>query len=71
MLNPTEQAIRHLLARIVIGYFKYFYALSELTQIFSLVHQGEPHKTHSSFHACFKNPKIYWLIPLRSNLGAK
>ena len=39
MLNPTEQAIRHLLARIVIGHFKYFYALSELTQIFSLVHQ--------------------------------
>ena len=52
MLNPTEQAIRHLLARIVIEHFKYFYALSELTQIFSLVHQGGPHKTHSSSHVC-------------------
>ena len=62
MLNPTEQAIRHLLARIVIGHFKYFYALSELTQIFSLVHQSEPPKTHSSFHVCFKllNPKTYF-----------
>ena len=51
MLNPTEQAIRHLLARIVIGHFyEYYYALSELTQIFSLVHQSEPPKTHSSFH---------------------
>ena len=39
--------------------FKYFYALSELTQIFSLVQQSEPHKTRSSFHVCFKllNPK--------------
>ena len=54
ILNPTEQAIRHLLARIVIGHFKYFYALSELTQIFSLVQQSEPHKTRSSFHVCFK-----------------
>ena len=59
MLNPTEQAIHHLLARIIIGHFKYFYALSELTQIFSSVQQSEPHKTRSLFHVCFKllNPK--------------
>ena len=60
MLNPTEQAIRHLLLELLSDIFKYFYALSELTQIFSLVHQSEPPKTHSSFHVCFKllNPKI-------------
>jgi len=34
MLNPTEQAIRHLLARIIIRHFKYFYALSDLTWVF-------------------------------------
>ena len=71
MLNPTEQAIRHLLSITIIRHFKYFYALSELTQIFNFVHQSEPHKTRSSFHVCFKNLKIYWLISLRSNLGAK
>jgi len=58
MLNQMEQAIRHLLARIVIEHFKYFYALSELTQIFSLVHQSESHKTHSSFHVCLKPKKL-------------
>ena len=59
MLNPTEQAIRHLLARIIIEHFEILLRTHELTQIFSLVHQSEPPKTHSSFHVCFKhlNPK--------------
>ena len=56
MLNLIEQTVRYLFARIVIGYFfKYFYALRELTQIFSLVHQSEPHNTRWSFRVCFKN----------------
>ena len=71
MLNPIEQAIRHLLARIIIEHFEILLRTHELTQIFSLVHQSEPHKTRSSFNLCFKNLKIYWLISLRSNLGAK
>ena len=35
MLNLIEQTLRYILARIVIGHFKYFYALGESPQIFS------------------------------------
>ena len=55
MLNPTEQAIRQLLDRIVIGHFKYFYALSEFTQVFSLVHKTESHRIYLSPQVCFKS----------------
>ena len=59
MLNPINKPFDIYLLESLSDIFKYFYALSELTQIFSLVHQSEPHKTHSLFHVCFKllNPK--------------
>ena len=64
MLNPTEQVIRHLLARIVKEDFKYFYALSDLTWAFIWVHETKSHMIRLSpqvrlklktWETCFKN----------------
>ena len=39
MLNLTEQTVRYLFVRIVIGHSKYFYALRNLTWALIWVHE--------------------------------